>query len=226
MPRAAAARLLPPRLRPLGVKYCPTVSRARRRWKLADLLEDALAERARADDLRAPRSCSAPVTISADDAVPSSTSTTTGIGSGSASPVALKTCAPRACDRRCVTIVPSGMKMLDTSDRLVEQAAAVAAQVEHDPLGALRRAPRRRACRSSPCAPLVKPDSSTIAELDAADVRSRDATTGHGDARALEPQAQRAPAALRRSACTGVPGCPLISAVATRGALARERRGR
>ena len=82
------------------------------------------------------RSCSAPVTISDADADSPLTSTTTGILASIGSPVASNTRFGRA--RPFVdTIVPSGMKMLEIEHGLVEQAAAVVAQVEHDALRAL-----------------------------------------------------------------------------------------
>ena len=80
------------------------------------------------------RSCSAPATISAADAVPWSTSTTTGTLARIGSPVALKRAAA-ACGRRWSRPGPRGGTRWPPSASF-EQAAAVAAQVEHDPLGA------------------------------------------------------------------------------------------
>ena len=83
------------------------------------------------------------MTISAEEAVPRSTSTTTGTERLIAPPVAVYTW--RARERPSVeTIVPSAMKIEATSTASVEQAAAVAAQVEHDPVGAASQQPLDR----------------------------------------------------------------------------------
>ena len=83
------------------------------------------------------RSCSAPVTISDADAEPSLTSTTTGSFGVDRVARRLEGARRRASGPRVETIVPVGDEDRGDEDRLVEQAAAVVAQVEHDAGGAL-----------------------------------------------------------------------------------------
>ena len=125
----------PPRLRPDGVKYSPTVMSS-----APPLASRSISWKTPLPYVRLPttfarlRSCSAPVTISDAEAEPSSTSTTTGI-------VALDRAAlgvvdalgARAALRRDDPAV--GDEHRGDLDRLVQQPAAVVAQVEHDPLG-------------------------------------------------------------------------------------------
>src|SRR3954452_16148336 len=101
----------PPRLRPLGVKYSPTVMSS------APPLESGLISwKTPLPNVRVPttvarwRSWSAPVTISEAEADWPLTSTVTGIFVGMEEPVASKTCSGRERPR-VVTILPSGMKM-------------------------------------------------------------------------------------------------------------------
>ena len=83
-----------------------------------------------------PRSLSAPVTISAADAVPRSTSTTIGILGAIASPLAMYTW--RGWLRPSVeTIVPSGMKMLATLTASSSRPPPLLAEVEDQRLRAL-----------------------------------------------------------------------------------------
>ena len=88
--RCPPRRPLPPRLRPLGRKYWPTVrssappfGSSRISWKTPLPYVFVPTTSARL------RSCSAPVTISAEEAVPRSTSTTTGTERLIAPPVAV-----------------------------------------------------------------------------------------------------------------------------------------
>ena len=80
----------PPRLRPVGVKYSPTVMSS-----APPLGSRSISWKTPLPNVRVPttfarlRSCSAPVTISDAEAEPSSTSTTTGIERLIAPPSAL-----------------------------------------------------------------------------------------------------------------------------------------
>ena len=80
----------PPRLRPDGVKYSPTVMSS-----APPLASRSISWKTPLPNVRVPttfarlRSCSAPVTISDAEADPWSTSTATGMSRGIAPPVAL-----------------------------------------------------------------------------------------------------------------------------------------
>ena len=136
---------LPPRLRPLGVKYWPAVmssapplESSRTSWKtpLPNVSVPTTVARS--------RSCSAPVTISEADAVSPLTSTTIGaVGhdrvAGGAQRLLLDR-APARGDDRPVLEEGRGDEL-----GLGHEAAAVVAQVEHEDLGAalLQLAQRR-----------------------------------------------------------------------------------
>ena len=154
--------------------------------ELPDLLEDALAERLLPTTSARSRSCSAPVTISEADAEPPSTSTTTGIAPSIELPSASNTRRGRGAPL-VETIVPSPMKMLDVEHGLVEQPAAVVAQVEHD-ASAPWSSSLSTASRTCPWAPDVKPASRTCATSPVADAAHLALHGRDVDPRALEPR--------------------------------------
>ncbi len=134
----------PPRLRPLGVKYCPAVmSRAPPLRSSMTSWKTPLPKVRVPTIFARPRSCSAPATISDADAVSRSTSTTSGVDFAIGSPVAFRVCeaTPRPAQRHDLAV---GQERARDELRLLDQAAAVAAQVEHDPVGALLHAPLDR----------------------------------------------------------------------------------
>ena len=210
----------PPRLRPFGREVLADgdVERAAV-GELLLLLEDALAEgvacrrrsrgggpAGRRSRSPPPRRCSA------------STSTTTGIAVGIAPPVAISVWrrlgAPARGDDHA-----AGDEDARDQLRLLDQPAAVAAQVEHDPAGAFVQHLFDRFARLPRGRPGVNGASATTPELLAVDgVASRDATTGSETiARVILTCARRARAGvgaggpLRSRAPRRCPGRPLIS---------------
>ena len=162
-------------------------------------------------------SCSAAVTISAAEAVLPSTSTTSGIVGAIASPVAhqrlRRLLAPARGHDHAL-----GDEHARDQLRLLDEAAAVVAQVEHDPAGALvqRLFDGLRALRRG--RPALKVASATTPELHAVD------GVGAPRPRPALRSIARVIVTVRSGACwrgrrgasissvTSVPGAPLISA--------------
>ena len=145
----------PPRLRPLGVKYSPTVMSS------APPLESCLISwKTPLPNVRVPttvarsRSCSAPVTISDAEADSPLTSTATGILVLIDEPVASNTRSGRERPR-VVTILPSGMKMEETSTASFKRPPPLSRRSRTTALAPLPSW-RRTALPTSPWAPEVK----------------------------------------------------------------------